>query len=113
MSISPPQVLGLDSLKPTTPRIDIYDHSDGTQAPAYAISPAVTALGSEYLFVGLGCAVVAVYSLATGNWHFGIGLVSELRRWILFHCMVTACVDGKLAVNLQSTAQLTAQVIVQ
>ncbi|GFH29496.1 uncharacterized protein HaLaN_28166, partial [Haematococcus lacustris] len=39
----------------TTPRIDVYDHSQGSAAPAYALSPAVTALGSDYCFFGLGC----------------------------------------------------------
>ncbi|GFH09638.1 uncharacterized protein HaLaN_04818, partial [Haematococcus lacustris] len=51
----------------TTPRIDVYDHSQGSAAPAYALSPAITALGSDYCFFGLGCGAVAVYSLATGK----------------------------------------------
>ncbi|GAX78878.1 hypothetical protein CEUSTIGMA_g6317.t1 [Chlamydomonas eustigma] len=60
-------VLNLEAMKPLTPRIDVYDHSDGTNAPAYAVSPTVSALGSEYMFVGLGCGVIGVYSLATGQ----------------------------------------------
>ena len=50
-----------------TPRIDIYDHSNGQAPPAYAVSPTIGALGSEYLFVGMGCGMIGVYSLATGQ----------------------------------------------
>ena len=61
-----PQVLNLEAMRPLTPRIDVFDHSDGMQPPAYAASPTIGALGSEYLFVGLGCGVIGVYSIATG-----------------------------------------------
>ncbi len=40
--------------------------AQGHSAPAYALSPSVPSLGSEYMFAGLGCGVVGVYSLATG-----------------------------------------------
>lgn len=50
-----------------TPRIDIYDHSNGQAPPAYAVSPTIGALGSEYLLVGMGCGMIGVYSLATGQ----------------------------------------------
>ncbi|GFR51729.1 hypothetical protein Agub_g14180, partial [Astrephomene gubernaculifera] len=53
-------------LKPNTPRIDIYDHSRGACAPAYALTPRVPSLGSEYLIAGLGCGLLGWYSLATG-----------------------------------------------
>ena len=60
------QVLNLEAMRPLTPRIDVYDHSNGAQPPAFAASPTIGALGSEDLFVGLGCGVIGVYSLATG-----------------------------------------------
>ena len=70
------QVLNIEQRKPMTPRIDVYDHSGGKNAPAYAISPAVRSLGSEYLFVGLGGGFIGVYSLATG---VGVGAGRLLR----------------------------------
>ena len=39
----------------------------GRSPPAFAVSPTVDVLGSEYLFVGLGCGMVGVHSMATGK----------------------------------------------
>lgn len=41
-------------------------HCRGTSPPAFAVTPRVPGLGSEYLVVGLGHGMVAMYSLATG-----------------------------------------------
>ncbi len=41
--------------------------SQGTAAPAFALTPPVNTLGSEYMFVGLGCGMVGVFSVATGE----------------------------------------------
>ncbi|KXZ48331.1 hypothetical protein GPECTOR_28g737 [Gonium pectorale] len=60
-------VLNVESgFRPSTPRIDIYDHSSGSAPPAYAVSPVVPGLGSEYLLVGAGHGMLAVHSLASG-----------------------------------------------
>ena len=78
------QVINLEAMRPLTPRIEIFDHSQGRAAPAYALSPVISSLGSEYMFVGLGCGVVGVFSIATGECaqlHPGLHqrLHSELR----------------------------------
>eukprot|EP00983_Pelagomonas_calceolata_P075246 1152903-Pelagomonas_calceolata.AAC.5 len=39
----------------------------GSNPPAYAITPVTPAMGTEYMFVGLGCGVIGAYSLATGE----------------------------------------------
>jgi hypothetical protein len=54
------------------PRIDAPDPSYGTAAPAYALTPALPSLGSEYLLLGLGAGMLGAFSLATGQ------LVAEL-----------------------------------
>eukprot|EP00879_Flechtneria_rotunda_P014980 GHRR01015651.1.p1 GENE.GHRR01015651.1~~GHRR01015651.1.p1 ORF type:complete len:223 (+),score=162.75 GHRR01015651.1:116-784(+) len=65
-------------MKALIPRIDIPDPSDGSAAPAYAISQTLTSQGTEYLFANLGCGVIGVYSVATGQ------LVREIATGI--HC---------------------------
>ncbi|KAG1658963.1 hypothetical protein FOA52_004379 [Chlamydomonas sp. UWO 241] len=60
-------VLNIEAMKPLTPRIDVYDHSMGACPPAFATSPTISSLGSEYMFVGLGYGHVGVFSLATGQ----------------------------------------------
>jgi hypothetical protein len=39
----------------------------GAWPPAFAITPVNPTLGTEYMFVGLGCGVLGVFSLATGK----------------------------------------------
>jgi hypothetical protein len=39
------------------PRIDVYDISRGAGLPAFALSPAINTLGTEYLFMCLGAGV--------------------------------------------------------
>ncbi|KAG2500495.1 hypothetical protein HYH03_001274 [Edaphochlamys debaryana] len=60
-------VLNVESgLRSHTPRIEVYDHSRGACPPAFAVSPRVPGLGSEYLVVGLGHGLLGFYSLASG-----------------------------------------------
>lgn len=76
-----------------TPRIDIYDHSNGQAPPAYAVSPTIGALGSEYLFVGMGCGMIGVYSLATGQpglW-FTVGEGEGVIRLFVGTCQGSTC----------------------
>jgi len=49
----------------------------GKCPPAYAITPVIPAMGTEYMFVGLGCGVVGTYSLATGLCMFRVFLISN------------------------------------
>ncbi|KAF5835940.1 hypothetical protein DUNSADRAFT_6650 [Dunaliella salina] len=74
-------VINIETMRSTVPRIDVYDHSQGSSPPAYAITPVTPAMGTEYMFVGLGCGVVGVYSLATGQLvrelHLGMPLSSS------------------------------------
>ena len=53
----------------------------GTCPPAFTITPVTPAMGSEYMFVGLGCGVVGAYSMATGKLYTlsGCMLEGELR----------------------------------
>ncbi|GLC73006.1 hypothetical protein PLESTF_001319000 [Pleodorina starrii] len=55
-----------EGFKPSTPRIDIYDHSRGAAPPAFAVSHRVSGLGSEYLVVGLAHGLLGFFSLSTG-----------------------------------------------
>jgi hypothetical protein len=59
-------------MRPVVPRIDAPDPSFGTAPPAFALTPALPGLGTEYLVMGLGAGMLGVYSLATGQ------LVAEL-----------------------------------
>jgi hypothetical protein len=65
--------ISLSSMKASVPRIDLPDVSHGTTAPAFDISSPLVTTGSEYLLADLGCGVVGVFSLATGQ------LVREMR----------------------------------
>ncbi|KIZ03210.1 tRNA-dihydrouridine synthase A [Monoraphidium neglectum] len=65
-------VLNLAAMRCLVPRIDAPDPSYGTAAPAYALTPALPSLGSEYLLLGLGAGMLGAFSLATGQ------LVAEL-----------------------------------
>ena len=47
------------------PRMDVAFHEDG-RPPAYALGKTVPVLGTEYLYFGLGCGHVGVFSFATG-----------------------------------------------
>jgi hypothetical protein len=59
--------------------------AQGRACPAYALSPPVHALGSEYMFVGLGCGVVGVHSVATGEQlAYAVPVCSTRGGW---HCI--------------------------
>jgi hypothetical protein len=72
--LSPPsaQILQLDGMRATTPRIDAPDPSYGTAPPAFALTRALPGAGTEYLVLGLGAGMLGVFSLASGQ------LVAEL-----------------------------------
>ncbi|KAF6259108.1 hypothetical protein COO60DRAFT_1700968 [Scenedesmus sp. NREL 46B-D3] len=60
-------VINLASMRQLVPRIDVHDPSEGTAAPAYALTPALNTTGSDYLLMNLGCGVAGAFSLATGQ----------------------------------------------
>lgn len=60
-------MVSLADMRQHVPRIDVHDPSGGTAAPAYALSPALNATGSDYLLTNLGCGVIGAFSLATGQ----------------------------------------------
>ena len=59
-------VVCLRTGKLKTPRMDVAIQEDG-KPPAFALSKTVPVLGSDYLYIGLGCNHVGVFSLATGE----------------------------------------------
>ena len=58
-------VVCLKTGKLKTPKIDIAVHSD-TSPPAFSLTKTIPTLGTDYLYVGIGCNHVGVFSLATG-----------------------------------------------
>eukprot|EP00798_Chlamydomonas_sp_ICE-L_P016711 gene16711-22979_t len=95
-------VINLETMRPNTPRIDVYDHSQGKCAPAYALTPTITSLGSEYMFVGMGCGFIAVYSIATA-----LALTLDLTLALALYLALAHDLAPALALALALTLDLT------
>ncbi|QDZ19176.1 hypothetical protein HOP50_02g16900 [Chloropicon primus] len=78
-----------------TPRVNVAIHED-MKPPAYVLSKTVSVLGSDYLYIGLGCNHIGVFSFATGVMVKDIELDLPLSVSIL-ECSLADAADSSSA----------------